>query len=191
MEDKRLRIGISGSYGGMNLGDEAILEAILGRLRATAAADITVFSKNPEPEDTLARHQVERAVSPRSLTRREVIPEIRQLDLLILGGGRILYDCDAEEYLREVFIANELEVPVMLYAISAGPCMMNRMRQGAGTLVGSCRLYRDAAVSTHGVCDVVFVCGPRDDPPYRTSQFVGPRLPARQKSRSLAHLVSV
>ena len=29
------RIGISGSYGGMNLGGEAILEGILRRLRAT------------------------------------------------------------------------------------------------------------------------------------------------------------
>lgn len=115
----RLRIGISGSYGGMNLGDEAILEGILGQLRATVDADITVYSKNPI--DTLARHDVERAIAPRSLTRRQMIPEIRELDLLILGGGGILYDRDAEEYLREVFIANELEVPVMLYAVSAGP----------------------------------------------------------------------
>ena len=29
----RIRIGISGSYGGMNLGDEAILAGILGQLR--------------------------------------------------------------------------------------------------------------------------------------------------------------
>ena len=39
MEDKRLQIEISGSYGGMNLGDEAILEGILGQLRATVSAD--------------------------------------------------------------------------------------------------------------------------------------------------------
>jgi polysaccharide pyruvyl transferase CsaB len=116
---RRLRIGISGSYGGMNLGDEAILEGILGELRATIAADVTVFSRNPA--DTLARHKVERAISTRTLTRRQMIPEIRELDLLILGGGGILYDRDAEEYLREVFIANELGIPVMLYAISAGP----------------------------------------------------------------------
>ena len=32
--NERLRIGISGSYGGMNLGDEAILEGILDQLRA-------------------------------------------------------------------------------------------------------------------------------------------------------------
>lgn len=47
--DKRITIGISGSYGGMNLGDEAILEGIIAQLRATLPADITVFSRNPEP----------------------------------------------------------------------------------------------------------------------------------------------
>ncbi len=119
MEGGSLRIGISGSYGGMNLGDEAILESILAQLRGSVPAEITVFSKNPE--DTLARHRVDRAVHPRALTRREAVPEIERLDLLILGGGGILYDRDAEEYLREVAIANELKVPVMLYAISAGP----------------------------------------------------------------------
>jgi polysaccharide pyruvyl transferase CsaB len=116
---RRLRIGISGSYGGMNLGDEAILEGILSQLRATVPADIKVFSRNPP--DTMARHKVERAVSARSLTRREVTPEIRDLDLLILGGGGILYDRDAATYLREVTIAQEAGVPVILYAISAGP----------------------------------------------------------------------
>jgi polysaccharide pyruvyl transferase CsaB len=103
----------------MNLGDEAILEGILGQLRAAVPADVTVFSRNPE--DTLARHKVERAVSTRARTRREMVPEIERLDLFVLGGGGILYDQDAEEYMREVFIANELNVPVMLYAISAGP----------------------------------------------------------------------
>ena len=114
-----IRIGISGSYGGMNLGDEAILEGILGQIRATVPAEITIFSRNPS--DTMARHKVERAISSRSLTRREIIPEIRELDLFILGGGGILYDRDAEAYLREVVIAHELGVPVILYAISAGP----------------------------------------------------------------------
>jgi polysaccharide pyruvyl transferase CsaB len=124
---RRLQIGISGSYGGMNLGDEAILDGILGQLRASVSADVTVFSRNPA--DTLARHHVERAISARALTRRQMIPEIRELDLLILGGGGILYDRDAEEYLREVVIANELEVPVVLYAISAGPLVTQAARR--------------------------------------------------------------
>ena len=70
----------------MNLGDEAILEGILGQLRATIPADVTVFSRNPE--DTLARHKVERAVSTRARTRREMIPEIEQLDLFDPRRGR-------------------------------------------------------------------------------------------------------
>lgn len=116
---RRWRIGISGSYGGLNLGDEAILESILSELRASVPADVTVFSRHPP--DTLARHRVERAIDVRGLTRKEIAPHIQDLDLLILGGGGILYDLDAEAYLREVFLAHELGIPVMVYAISAGP----------------------------------------------------------------------
>ena len=122
-----LRIAISGSYGGMNLGDEAILEGMLGQLRATLSADITILSRNPS--DTLARHRVEGAIAPRSLTRREMAEELRRFDLLILGGGGILYDHDVEEYMREVFLANELNVPVFVYAISAGPLTRHAARQ--------------------------------------------------------------
>jgi polysaccharide pyruvyl transferase CsaB len=111
----------------MNLGDEAILEGILDELRSTVAADITVFSKNPQ--DTLEMHDVERAIDVGSRTRREMIPEIEQLDVLILGGGGILYDRHAEEYLREVVIAHELDVPVMLYAVSAGPLVTQGSRR--------------------------------------------------------------
>lgn len=126
-DERRLRIGISGSYGGLNLGDEAILEGMLGRLRATVAADITVFSRLPE--HTLATHQVERAVAPRTLTRREIAPEIRDLDLFILGGGGLLYDRDTETYLREVLLAQDFGVPVLLYAVSAGPLSTSSARR--------------------------------------------------------------
>ncbi len=115
-QNRRFRIGISGSYGGMNLGDEAILDGIASQLRRSIEAEITVFSRNPE--DTLSRHKVERAVPVRNLTRKEVSREVEGLDLFILGGGGILYDRD---YLREVFLAHEFGVPVVVYAVSAGP----------------------------------------------------------------------
>jgi len=114
-----LKVGISGSYGGANLGDEAILDGIIGQLRASLPVEITVFSRNPE--DTLTRHQVERAVAVRSLTRKEITPEIERIDLFILGGGGILFDGEAEKFMREVLIAHQLGVPVAVYAISAGP----------------------------------------------------------------------
>ena len=126
-KNRQLRIGISGSYGGMSLGDEAILEGILTQLRATVPAEITVFSRNAP--DTLARHNVERVIPVRSLTRKEITPEVQRLDLLVLGGGGILYDGDAELYLREVFLAEDMGIPVILYAISAGPLTTQSSRQ--------------------------------------------------------------
>ncbi len=114
-----LHIGISGSYGGFNLGDEAILSGIVGELRKSVSAELTVYSR--DPDDTLRRHAVERSVPIRQLTRREAREEVSRLDLLILGGGGILYDADAEAYLREVQLAQELGIPVAVYAISAGP----------------------------------------------------------------------
>ena len=60
-------------------------------------------------------------VEVRKLSRDEVLPEIQRLDLLILGGGGILFDGEAQVFLREVMLAHEHRVPVMVYAISAGP----------------------------------------------------------------------
>lgn len=103
----------------MNLGDEAILQSIIAGLRRAAPVELTVFSRNPE--DTLRRHGVERAVAVREFARDEILPELARLDLFILGGGGILFDAEARIYLREVSLAHELGVPVMVYAVSAGP----------------------------------------------------------------------
>jgi polysaccharide pyruvyl transferase CsaB len=114
------RVGITGSYGGLNLGDEAILQSIITQLRKDVPrVEITVFSR--DADDTKRRHGVERAVPVRKLSRAEVLPEVERLDLLILGGGGILYDADARTYLREVSLAREKHIPVMAYAIGAGP----------------------------------------------------------------------
>lgn len=113
------RIGITGSYGGLNLGDEAILHSIIGQLRRDLPGEITVFSR--DPEDTKKRHGVERAVPVRKLSRAEAVAEVERLDLLIVGGGGILFDAEARIYLREALIAKEKGVPVMLYAVGAGP----------------------------------------------------------------------
>jgi polysaccharide pyruvyl transferase CsaB len=119
MQDNRIRrVGISGSYGGYNLGDEAILQVIIRELRRSLPVEITVFSR--DADDTHARHGVD-AVTARNVTRRDARTIVGNLDLLILGGGGILYDGKADMYLREVALAHEAGIPVMVYAISAGP----------------------------------------------------------------------
>lgn len=69
---RRYRIGISGSYGGMNLGDETILSQILRELRSRVSTEFTVFSRNPE--DTRRRHRVEHAVAARELSQDDAPP---------------------------------------------------------------------------------------------------------------------
>jgi polysaccharide pyruvyl transferase CsaB len=123
---KKFKVGISGSYGGMSLGDEAILRSIVDQFRSMPV-EITVFSFNPK--DTLARHKVERAVPVREMVREEILPEIQRLDLFILGGGGILFDGEADLFLREAIIAQEVGVPVMVYAVSAGPLKDRRTQQ--------------------------------------------------------------
>jgi polysaccharide pyruvyl transferase CsaB len=116
----KLRIGISGSYGGMNLGDEAILQTIICLLRKYLQdVEIVILSRNPE--DTLKRHKVERAIAARKLNRNEILQEIKSFDLFILGGGGILFDGEAKLFMREVMLAKESGIPVVVYNISAGP----------------------------------------------------------------------
>ena len=113
------RIGITGSYGGLNLGDEAILHSMVAQLRRDLPCEITVFSR--DPDDTKRRHGVDRVVPVRKLSRVEVQPEVERLDILLFGGGGILFDAEARLYLREVLVAREKGVPVRVYAVGAGP----------------------------------------------------------------------
>jgi polysaccharide pyruvyl transferase CsaB len=122
----KYRVGISGSYGGMNLGDEAIVEVMIRELRASSLADVVVFSRNPK--DTARRHKV-RSVSLREMHKEEAIEELKQLDLFVLGGGGILFDGMAECFLRDVNWAREVGVPVMVYAISVGPLRAPESKQ--------------------------------------------------------------
>lgn len=123
----RFRVGIRGSYGGLNLGDEAILSSIVKSLRERFPVEITVFTR--DPEDTRRRHGVERPVKVTELNRDEAKAEVERLDLLILGGGGILFDGQAQDYLREVALAHETGVPVAVFAISAGPLETPQARE--------------------------------------------------------------
>ena len=114
----KYRVAISGSYGGINLGDEAILESILRDLQSSLDVDVVVFSRNSK--DTERRHNV-RAIPIRDMHKDELFKELEKLDLFILGGGGILFDGMVEEILRDVKWARELGIPVMIYAVGVGP----------------------------------------------------------------------
>jgi polysaccharide pyruvyl transferase CsaB len=113
-------VALSGSYGGLNLGDEAILTCAIEQLRESIA-DVEILAISRNAEHTRANHHVDRVLPARTLTREELEPELRGVDLFLLGGGGLLYDGEASSYLREVRVAQDLAIPTMTFAIGAGP----------------------------------------------------------------------
>lgn len=115
-----LTIGVLGSYGGRNLGDEAILTGLLADLRHHEPdGRIVVFSRNPE--HTVREHPDVEAVPWEGVSRFDSAQVLAELDLLILGGGGILYDQEARRYLRVVRVAQERGLPLLTYAVGVGP----------------------------------------------------------------------
>ncbi|AJP05126.1 polysaccharide pyruvyl transferase [Streptomyces cyaneogriseus subsp. noncyanogenus] len=115
------RIGVLGSYGGFNIGDESILTCILNCLRAQRPdAHFVVFSRNAE--HTRAHHpDVHTVLDWEGVSRNHISEALTGLDLLVLGGGGILYDSEARRYLRLVRTAQDRGVPTFAYAVGAGP----------------------------------------------------------------------
>jgi polysaccharide pyruvyl transferase CsaB len=120
MADAFLTIGVLGSFGGLNTGDEAILTSVLDGLREQRPnARLVVFSRNVE--HTRAHHDIADVVAWENTDRRHTAAAVARLDLLVLGGGGVLYDGESHRYLRLVQAAHDAGVPVFVHAVGAGP----------------------------------------------------------------------
>jgi polysaccharide pyruvyl transferase CsaB len=122
---------IAGYYGFGNAGDEAILTAMLGELRALRP-ELDLVVASGDPAATAVRHGV-RAVPRDDLPA--VIAAIRDSDLVVLGGGGLFQDywqVPAESFLTGrqgglltyaafPVLAALLGRPSMLYAVGVGP----------------------------------------------------------------------
>lgn len=130
-----LRIGLLGSYGGRNIGDEAILKCVLGCLRAhRPRARLVVFSRNAG-HTRGHQPQADEVVDWEGVPQKPVLDALAGLDLLVLGGGGILYDGEARRYLRLVKAAHERGVPTFAYAVGAGPLRDADDRDAARTVL--------------------------------------------------------
>jgi polysaccharide pyruvyl transferase CsaB len=139
--DRGLTVGVIGSYGGLNVGDEAILTSVLAGVRVLRPhVRLVVFSRNAE--HTRLHHRPDEVVCLEQADRRRVAEAVAGLDLLVLGGGGILYDGECSRYLRVVQAAHTAGVPVFVHAVGAGPLHDP----------GDCALVRDAL---DGVADLL------------------------------------
>ncbi|OSX54513.1 polysaccharide pyruvyl transferase CsaB [Anoxybacillus ayderensis] len=117
----KMNIVLSGYYGFHNVGDEAILYAIIQALRAhDPNVQVTVLSNNPAfTEKTYGVHAVNR------WRIGDIVQALRHSDGLISGGGSLLQDQTGWRsipyYTGIMQIAKWLGKPVMVYAQGMGP----------------------------------------------------------------------
>ncbi|MCL6519797.1 MAG: polysaccharide pyruvyl transferase CsaB [Armatimonadetes bacterium] len=129
----RKRIIISGYYGFSNMGDEAVLSAIIAGLREHSKKDIEITVISGAPKETQLHHGV-RSLSRRSIA--EVLTAIRESDLVISGGGSLIQDATSFRsllyYLWVIMQAQRSRRKVMILGQGIGPlrrkisCMLAR-----------------------------------------------------------------
>jgi len=129
-----MRIGIIGNYGNDNNGDEAILTGIVKQLTERLSIDkdnIVIFSNRPE--NTIKRYGISSVPLLHKKgnlfysvleTLRKSFPIMKQLDLLIIGGGGLLMDMykrDAPLYATLGILGHYAGCKVVIYGVGAGP----------------------------------------------------------------------
>ncbi|MBX9770499.1 MAG: polysaccharide pyruvyl transferase CsaB [Candidatus Obscuribacterales bacterium] len=112
---------VSGYYGYDNMGDEAILETIVGELKELIPANqIVVLSHNPESTKNI--------YNVNSINRFDFIELakcLKQARLFISGGGGLFQDTKSfgspAYYGLQIFLAKAFNVPVFVFAQGIGP----------------------------------------------------------------------
>ncbi len=119
--EKRCGATICGAYGQGNAGDDAILEAILGSLRAIDAdMPITVLSKRPK--ETARSYRVKTVFT---FNPPAYLKAMRRSALYINGGGSLIQNVTSRRslwfYLSTLKAARKRGCKIMMYGCGIGP----------------------------------------------------------------------
>ncbi|MED4071368.1 polysaccharide pyruvyl transferase family protein [Priestia endophytica] len=128
-----MRVGIIGNYGHDNNGDEAILSGILTQLNTLGIrkGEIVIFSNNPS--NTESRYNIKAVpllhkkgnfILSVLHTVKQSFKIMKELDLLIIGGGGLLMDMykrDAPLYSTLGLLGYYAKCRVVIYGVGAGP----------------------------------------------------------------------
>ncbi|KDR94828.1 polysaccharide pyruvyl transferase CsaB [Peptoclostridium litorale DSM 5388] len=130
------RVLVSGYYGFNNVGDEAILKALIEGLRQTESeCDIVVLSQHPR--FTAQKHNVR---SARRMNVFRLLWEIMRCDVLISGGGSLFQDVTSKRsilyYLSIIYIAKLMNKKVMVYSQGIGPVIKHSNRKFLKKVLG-------------------------------------------------------
>lgn len=120
---------IAGSYGFENIGDDAMLLAIIKNLQAYKKdIRIAVITRNPEKTGKLLGVDT---ISRANLFL--IIYAMKKAKLFMYGGGNIIQDTTSSRslfyYLSLIWIAKQMHIKIMLYANGIGPINKSINRQ--------------------------------------------------------------
>ncbi|MBE6613305.1 MAG: polysaccharide pyruvyl transferase CsaB, partial [Ruminococcaceae bacterium] len=126
---------ISGYYGFDNVGDDSLLSAMIGALKARCpGVRITVLAKNPR--------KLSRICGVRTINRfnlPKIASEMRRAKLLISGGGTLLQDGTSRKsllyYITIMKMAKKRGLSLMLYANGLGPLASEKSRRQAAAIM--------------------------------------------------------
>ncbi len=170
---------IGGYYGAGNVGDEAILEAMVGELRAQRPdLDFLVTSWDP---DKTSRDLKVSAFFWKDINA--LIDAALKADLIILGGGGLFHDywgIDPDTYLRKAFwditafgslplLARLLDVPCMIYAVGVGPLQSDLAREHTRLAFERCQA---ATLRDHESLEILRQTGFNVEEPGRTIEVL-------------------
>jgi polysaccharide pyruvyl transferase CsaB len=132
-EKARRQLLLVGYYGEHNLGDDALLEVLLGHMPAGFTATVTAY----DTDQVRQRFRVD-TVQRRSLA--QVLKALNYCDGLVLGGGSLLQDSTSFRsllYYAALIFAARLEAkPVLLWGQGLGPLRRRPSRILVGRLLG-------------------------------------------------------
>ena len=129
---------ICGAYGLGNSGDEAILEAVITRIRdIDSRIPITVISR--DPKQTVRQHKV-RAVW--SFNLPAILWELRNCGVFLSGGGSLIQDVTSSRslyyYLTTLRLARKAGCKVIMYGCGIGPVEKKGNRKLAAKVINEC-----------------------------------------------------
>lgn len=139
-------IVISGWYGCGNVGDDALLDAIVAGFRERLGPDAIFRVLTEAPKTTAGLYTDDSRILPfphHSFTRRtgqtalflrgelgQYLTTLRDADLFVLGGGGLIQDANGVgnllRYLDECLIAEVLGTPSMIFGIGVSPLVTTR-----------------------------------------------------------------